>query len=117
MFDLVDRIDTQTLNEAVDMITVVGKTDTTGPAHPSTTTQRDPKAATHSIPQPHTSTPQVKFSAVSSPDYESEIADAIREVFTAWPETAPVGPNVANALYEVARAIDRLAAAVKSTGS
>ncbi|MDQ2880481.1 MAG: hypothetical protein M3Y48_04255 [Actinomycetota bacterium] len=44
---------------------------------------------------------------------ESEIAEVIREVFTAWPSTAPMGPNVANALYEVARAIDRLAAAVE----
>jgi hypothetical protein len=44
----------------------------------------------------------------------SEIADVIREVFTA---KVKAGPNFANALYEIARAIDRLAAAVESAGS
>jgi hypothetical protein len=54
---------------------------------------------------------------MSNPQPKSEIADVIREVFTAWPERSMMGPNVANALYEVARTIDRLAAAVESAGS
>lgn len=63
--------------------------------------------------------PPVKFPHVSKPNEatpKSETADAIREAFISYPIGVGV-PNVATALYEISRSLDRLAAAVESAGS
>lgn len=47
------------------------------------------------------------------PAPKSEIADAIRDGFVSYPPGVGV-PNVATALYEIARSLDRLTEAVES---